>query len=75
MEVIVIKVQLYRAEESSVFVLGADYDVAGNRISTVYLDNNPIPESMFVRIGPREISFKTIITDAVKVEADVDKVE
>ena len=69
------RVQLYRAEESGVFVLGTDYDVEGNRISTVYLDDNPIPETMFVRIGPREISFKTIITDAVKVEADVDKVK
>ena len=64
-------VDLYRAEESSVFAVGQELDHEGVHIVRVFLDDVQVDESQYVKIGPRQVSFKISIPDTVAVTAAI----
>lgn len=65
------QVKLYRAEDTSVFAPGLEYDNTSYKITAVYLDGNLVPKDRYVMVDDQTVSFIRAIPVGTKVTANM----
>ena len=69
------RVQMYRAEDTSVFVLESEYDSPNYAIEGVYVDDKLVPKDRYAIVtDSRTVSFIRAIPAGTNVTAEVRRV-